>query len=1384
MATIQERPFSKNYSGLINQSVIAVGIFVVCITSHELMRRKRRGKKWKNQEGLGSVESWEFGYLYQGRSWAKNPSPPLPLGWPLGWIKQVLTFPMDRFNALRGVDASLYVRFLKACFCFTLTHTLTTLPVLFPIHVEFSDGSVSPKSMTRASMSSLVATDKGQSLLWVHLLILIWITLTWIFTLYWICKGAFRFRAQKIQEAAERVAAAEEEKQTSQYHPHPHPQYPFHSPQPLEEDSSNRGIRLRTVMVTNIPPNLRSEKDLKEYFEYYMSRPLAKPSVGVTPTTQPGFLNRTFAFFFNRAKHIPGRLQRKITSNRLGEDGSESGHAALSDKTVTGDVPVIDRVVLVRKMTDLASLLERREECLRLLETAHIKLARKTLESVKEAMDARQNTNTGIVRNAVSRIPFPSKRPPASVDIEQGRPSDEGSAEGEDRTQLLIRTLGPYVQSLGSGGSYHKSHKVNLWKKQDLNVEMKSPISRASTIQEGLDSPPDKTVWEALLSLPRSTLDSYQPLIYLRALFRGKTVPSIDYYTAKLNLLTSLITEKRAKPVQEYTPMSTAFVTFANPADARRACKYLAVHPNNPFNACLVTMAPSYEDLDWNRLMKSTFRVEFVKDWVVNLGVWAFTIFWVFPVSIFVGLVSIQNISAFWPGLKHYLDRHEWEEELLQSFLPTILVALLALLIPLLLLLIAKKAHTIATLSALHDLIMTRYYKFLIVNVLVFFCVGTVALQSFLLSFKSTASLKLIQVVTDSFPTAAPFYVGWLIFTMAMHGGFELALFGLPLIMYPATRRQVTPRKRAVGIRPRTFNYYYWLPNHLLVIHVLLVFSILNPLVIPFGLLYFAVEATVIKNQLLHVYAKNYELNGQFILIRLIRYSLDGLILSQTVFLAYMVVLKKTVNVGVSAVLIILTALVKMVLTRICRARYERDNILEADIICRTGSGDPVSPSQSVDALSQEAEAMRPKGPRSWKDSISARTEFWTMKLATKINFAYTTLPRPRRDVRRQPNPFRSEGTSSPDNSCPVQESTSATGLLQKAATETIQGLPTLTHTQLQDSPEEIEPPSATPHPALVTPHPPHPRWDDNSSLDHPYENPYYTRPINDVLWLPRDPLGLLDLDDTVDMRMSLTSEPGAGKLGVWEDEEEFIGSSISSVLATSFGSIDEDLSYTPPVRHLDGSEIISLPSAIASRVEHIDDEDNVEDAPGVPHRRPSFMKRRTSSGASSHLPMRRPTTIDSSITGHNNHTSHGSQFRSFSLGEPTPSGRRQGAPSVTHRSFSERRRQNRAASIDIPRAIRPPNTPWHRTMSTKGASKSLLSVVERPPPPIIQDATTPGASSIISTREAVVGEVIVEEQEANQERLRQEQEEEERARAPRSWFTSWMFRRRLSATP
>jgi hypothetical protein len=118
--------------------------------------------------------------------------------------------------------------------------------------------------------------------------------------------------------------------------------------------------------------------------------------------------------------------------------------------------------------------------------------------------------------------------------------------------------------------------------------------------------------------------------------------------------------------------------------------------------------------------------------------------------------------ASNFPVKANYLDNHPWEEELLQSFLPTVLVSLLAVLIPLILLLIAKKAHTIITLSELHDRIMTRYYKFLVVNVLVFFCIGTAALQSFLVSSAiEDANRNALRILSNSFPSAGPFYVGW-----------------------------------------------------------------------------------------------------------------------------------------------------------------------------------------------------------------------------------------------------------------------------------------------------------------------------------------------------------------------------------------------------------------------------------------------------------------------------------------------------------------------------------------------------------------------------------------------------------------------------------------------
>ena len=506
---------------------------------------------------------------------------------------------------------------------FTLVHTITTFPILFPIHVEFSDPSISSKSMTRASISSLVGTIKGLSLLWIHACLLFWITLSWIFNLVWICNGAFKLRAANL-EAISRQPEAENNgsKDPPTYYQHPHPQYAFTDVPRWDRDRPIKGLRLRTVMISNLPVSLRSERALQEYFEHYMSRKVGKPSIGLTSSTPPGFLNKSLSFVFNRAKQLPAHLPPNPLIPKQEQDGdSEDGKKGMGSRRKSGFrkslvVPKIERVVVARKMTELASLLQRREEILVQLETAHIKLANKALLAVKAGIERRE-ANKPIASTTSKSLEIARKRRSLAVDPELANTQE---LDEQAQMELLIDALRPFVEQFGTQRSLALRSRKAIWRgcRQAFHklrmhgsigsVSPGSPVQPVVVPSSSADHH-ETSIWDALLSLPRSSLDAYQPLVNLSQLFRGKTVPSIDYYTAKLNLLTSLITDNRAKAVDDYDAVSTAFVTFADPADARRACKYLAVHPDDPL-ACLVTMAPMYQDIDWIRLMKSTYKGE------------------------------------------------------------------------------------------------------------------------------------------------------------------------------------------------------------------------------------------------------------------------------------------------------------------------------------------------------------------------------------------------------------------------------------------------------------------------------------------------------------------------------------------------------------------------------------------------------------------------------------------------------------------------------------------------------------------------------------------------------------------------------------------------------
>lgn len=233
-----------------------------------------------------------------------------------------------------------------------------------------------------------------------------------------------------------------------------------------------------------------------------------------------------------------------------------------------------------------------------------------------------------------------SPRPSATVPARSG--TGDSSENGKEGPESPLRPPVPLYKPMSSGSSWFSAFSSNnnsdsRTASQSTSQTLVNPpalgfsaqVLRTHTLS--VEQPygpngvrqvhPGETIWDALHSLPREDLDAYQPLIHLSALFRGQTVPAIDFLTTKLAFLSALIDESRSTGVECEPPASTAFVTFKDPRDARRATKELAAHPKNML-ACVVTPAPDVRDIDWGRAMKSAYTGEFLKDWVVNVGVW------------------------------------------------------------------------------------------------------------------------------------------------------------------------------------------------------------------------------------------------------------------------------------------------------------------------------------------------------------------------------------------------------------------------------------------------------------------------------------------------------------------------------------------------------------------------------------------------------------------------------------------------------------------------------------------------------------------------------------------------------------------------------------------
>nr|XP_018267046.1 uncharacterized protein I303_01029 [Kwoniella dejecticola CBS 10117]OBR89204.1 hypothetical protein I303_01029 [Kwoniella dejecticola CBS 10117] len=966
---------------------------------------------------LGDRESWEFGYIFQPKAWAVNPCPPVPR-WPLMWIVSSLKVRERDMPEHCGLDLTLHARFLRGAFFYTLLQTIVILPVLMPLHIIYSPSDIAKTSMLRASASSLVKSS-GSRWLWVHALLIWWITITWTATVLWITWGGLAYRRRQIKELAVKIAAEREAKRN------------ISRGEEGEDDAAStmdesKGIkRFRTLMVTNIPPDMRDEHILRDYFDYYLQR-------------------------HHSRKRSPAQTRPQINKPRLSLNGLE-----MQRHEWTNEESEIDEVILVRKLNTIASLRERRQDVLRKLEIAHVNLAKRVL-----AAAARHK------KSMVGSV--------ATMEKSIGAPLQPGASKTE-RLGRLVQALDPFLDSNGSAGKM------------------------------------DTTVWDALHALPRELIDPYQSLTHITSLFRDQNAPLIDYLTTKLSYLTMLLDESRSRPLSDYSPSSAAFISFKDARTARLAAKILDSHPKRSL-ACHAVAAPDWTDILWHRLGKTTYRSEFVRGWVVYLGVWAFTLVWIFPVSLLCALASLTNIAGFIKPLQAFLNAHPKVASAITSLAPVILVALLTIAICPILLVIANKAETIVTRLGIHNSVLERFWKFLMVNGVVFFAIGQSTIEAYLTAFQNK-NFDPLPIIASAFPTAAPYFASYILLQTAIQPFFEIFRFGLPTIVYVfGTRLSIIPRQRFSRTEHPTFSHFSQVPQQLLGGAIMHLFMLLNPLVIPF---------IVWKRQFTYVYGRLYETNGKRTSVRVLRYSLDALALGQFVLFAFFILNKAKGHAIATGILFALTLIAKLIITRALKSRFKSLDIQEADLLCP-----PVNaPSNGGRNASEDDECEDDSASADWENNDAENAPFDPVSSSR-----FHTL---RRSVGRWAGSWKKAGSS--HKPIPFDHVLFST-LDSKISFDPPTTPSTREETQGCDEDMDLPNGQIAEVQQIVVPHHRLEAWEDIP----PYyrsrgydDQPSYTDDYDDFLWLPRDPLSTLDLDDTVEMRVTLTTTAGGtGQIG------------------------------------------------------------------------------------------------------------------------------------------------------------------------------------------------------------------------------------------------------------
>ncbi|KAE8659613.1 CSC1-like protein ERD4 [Hibiscus syriacus] len=335
----------------------------------------------------------------------------------------------------------------------------------------------------------------------------------------------------------------------------------------------------------------------------------------------------------------------------------------------------------------------------------------------------------------------------------------------------------------------------------------------------------------------------------------GEKVDSIEYYNEKIKELTQKFEAEQKLTLRE-KQQGSALVFFTSRVTAASASQSLHAQMVDNWT---VTEAPEPRQLIWSNLTIK-FYERIIRQYAVYFIVFLTIIFYMIPITFISAFTTLENLRKLLPFLKPVVDVDALKT-VLEAYLPQLALIIFLALLPKLLLFLSKTegipsgSHVIRAASG-------KYFYFIVFNVFIGVTIGGTLFSELKTIEKNPNSI--FEILAKSLPGNATFFITFVALKFFVGYGLELSRI-VPLIIYHVKRKYLckTEAELKEAWFPGDISYATRVPTDMLIVTIVLCYSVIAPVIIPFGVLYFALGWLVLRNQALKVYVPAYESYGR-----------------------------------------------------------------------------------------------------------------------------------------------------------------------------------------------------------------------------------------------------------------------------------------------------------------------------------------------------------------------------------------------------------------------------------------------------------------------------------------------------------------------------------------